>query len=56
MNVRDKALKAAGNLRVPFIPIVTAGPSVKLEGEIALLEKRSESANWRQKWFLFSLL
>ena len=54
MDVRHKTLEAAGNLRVPFIPIVTAWLGVKFEGEIALLEKRNESTNWRQKWFLFS--
>ena len=54
MNVLDEALKATGNLRVPFIPIVAAWLGVKFEGEIVLLEKRYESANWRQEWFLLS--
>lgn len=54
MDVRHEALKAAGNLCVPFIPIVTAWFGMKFEGEIALLEKRDKSADWRQEWFLLS--
>ena len=54
MDVGHKTLKAAGNLCVPFIPIVTAWLGVKFDGEIALLEKRDKSTNWRLKWFLFS--
>ena len=54
MNVRHKALKASGNLRVPFAPIVSARLGVKFEGEIPLFEKRYKSTDWRQKRFLFS--
>ena len=54
MDVLSKALKASGDLRVPFIPVVTAGPGVKFVREVALLEERDESTNRRQKRFLLT--
>ena len=54
LDVLDEVLKTSGNLRVPFIPVVTAWPGVEFVGVITLREKRDESANRRQKRFLFS--
>jgi len=54
MDVYLKALEASGNLRVPFAPVVTSRLGMEFKSEIAELEQSHESADWRQKRFLFS--
>jgi hypothetical protein len=44
MEVSNKAIETSGNLRVPFIPVVTARFRMKLAAVVAQFEKHDESA------------
>src|ERR1017187_6903456 len=50
----EEGLKAAGDLRVPFAPVVAAGFGVELVCEMALVEARGKAAIRFEQRFLLT--